>query len=58
MLVGDRFEKDGKQYEVTELLPNGNYAYKLAEPTPVKPAAPIEEEKPVSKVAKRGGKKV
>ena len=58
MLVGDRFEKNGKQYEVTELLPNGNYAYKPAEALPEKKAAPKEEEKPVSKVMKRGGKKV
>ena len=58
MLVGDRFEKDGKQYEVTELLPNGNYAYKLADPLPVEQAPPKEEAKPASKVIKRGGKKV
>jgi len=57
MLVGDRFEKDGKQYEVTELLPNGNYAYKPADPEPKKPA-PKEEEKATTKTVRRGGKKV
>lgn len=53
MLVGDRFEKDGKQYEVTELLPNGNYAFKKVEKKPE--PAPKVEEKEVK--TKRTGKK-
>ena len=57
MLVGDRFEKDGKQYEVTELLPNGNFAFKKAEPKPIKAAEPKPEEEIKEVKAGRRGKK-
>lgn len=54
MVVGERFEKDGKMYEVTQLLANGNYAFKVADPEPVKTTV---EDKPVNK-PKAKGKKV
>ena len=52
MEVGDRFEKDGKYYEVTQVLPNG---YGLKRVTEEKIVFPATEEKPV--IRKRAARK-
>ena len=50
MYIGERFEKDGKTYEVTSVF-GTNYGFKEVEP--VKKTIPVfnykEEEKPVVK---------
>lgn len=48
MNVGDRFEKDGKLIEVTQILPGGYGFKEVKEEKIVFPASEeIEEEKPV-----------
>lgn len=67
MLVGDRFERDGKYYEVTRVMSNGNYGFKEVEkevataPKPVFNPTFEEEVKEVEEkkaTVKRGKKKV
>ena len=55
MEVGDRFEKNGKYYEVTQILPNGYGLKRVTEEKIVFPATESEDEKPV--IRKRGARK-
>lgn len=47
MEVGDRFEKNGKYFEVTQVLPGGYGLKEVKEEKIVFPATEIDEEKPV-----------
>ena len=59
MKVGDRFEKDGKLVEVTQVHSYG-YGYKrvVDEEKPVHVELPVEEEKPVMRRRTATRKKV
>lgn len=55
MEVGDRFEKDGKYFEVTQVLSGGYGLKEVKEERIVFPATEIDEEKPV--IRKRTARK-
>lgn len=55
MNVGDRFEENGKYFEVTQVLPGGYGLKEVKEERIVFPATKAEEEKPV--IRKRAARK-
>ena len=58
MKVGDRFTKDGKNYEVTRIIDSKNYGFKEVAEEPVfQPTFDEEVEKEVVKSKGRGRKK-
>ena len=60
MKVGDRFKKDGKTYEVTNVINETNYGFKEVEEEPVfDPGISFEEEvkEETAKSKGRGRKK-
>ena len=60
MLVGDRFEKNGKLYEVTRVIDENNYGFRevTAEPVFEPVFKPTFEEEVKEVKVKRGRKKV
>lgn len=59
MVVGERFVKDGKTYEVSEVWGNNYGFHEVKEEAPKVEEAPVVEEIPVEEVKKpkRGRKK-
>lgn len=59
MVVGERFKKDGKTYEVTAIISDCNYAFKEVGEEPVfNPSFEEEVEEVKETKARRGRKKV
>lgn len=47
MYIGERFERDGKMVEVTNIIGNGNYAFKEVQETKIElPVFVDDDEKP------------